>query len=163
MIGLVPVAVGGSELDAFCHSPEQCRVLAMPGAPVRFFQSFFETLRHPTTSLARHVNALLVQSRGALRPSGPCACCKRLGRDKPFFHCHVVEGAFEGSCGNCLWFGRPIVCADDIENEDDEHFGIFVGEEFYGDAEENARARPAAAGGSAENTAEGSWENPVVL
>lgn len=61
------------------------------------------------TEAPSYINAMLVQSRGALS-TVPCDLCVRLGSN-PFVDCVRSPGDFRGACGNCKWRAKTVQCS----------------------------------------------------
>ena len=62
------------------------------------------------TEASNYVNAMLIQSRGALS-SVPCESCIGNKSRKPFLDCVRSPGNFHGACGNCKWREEACWCS----------------------------------------------------
>ncbi len=119
--------IGGQELRQVCHNSLQLALIALPGQDV-----LYRTGRISPGQVQSHrpsyINALLIQSRGAIVPGGGCHGCRTRG-PSPFLECRRVPGHFGGCCGSCKWRDHAQRCTardnnvvevpDDSSDEDD--------------------------------------------
>lgn len=101
--------VGGQQLANYAHSAPGRALLALPGVDVPFVLGAI-TPNQVRSQRPSYINAILIQSRGALVPGG-CSRC-RLPRPglRPFPECRRVPGHFGGCCGNCKWRDHAARC-----------------------------------------------------
>lgn len=108
------VALGGQQLRPFVHNGLQRAVLALPGRDVLVVRGAI-TLAQVQSHRQSYINALLIQSRGALA-TPPCRECSTRadmagdGRTRPFPECRRLAGHFGGCCANCKWRDHAARC-----------------------------------------------------
>ena len=135
--------VANTQLQPWVHSPQSQALLAQkPGQDVTFTHGSIKP-KHIESARHSYINAILIQSRGAVLNRACDRCLKGAARARKqsssqrFLDCRRVRGHFGGCCANCKWPDAARKCSyvwdeedeEEEEEEDDDGSGRKSGDE----------------------------------